>query len=387
MTNSEISVFIQNQVNKLIDDNEDNDYIQYLPFYENIEDKNLKYLFSYFQYHLNHLFNFMNQKQNGHYNAEQSRQLISLIKDIRKVISIVKKFKIDDQYLKIIDECSTFLLHSGGSPIPDNFEQIEIIDFKPIFYSTTTINTNNESIHYQLKNIGSGSYAEVFKYKDTYYDKHFALKKAKKNLNPKELERFRIEFDSMKKLKSPYILEVYTFDEDQNHYIMEYADETLYDYIIQNNTKLNMLERKNIISQIFKSFEYIHNSIGLHRDISPTNILLKHYDNLVVIKVSDFGLVKIKDSNLTDDNTEFKGSLNDPKLNVIGGFKNYSIKYETYALTRLIYFIITGRKVIRDFKNKDFEDFIIRGVSDDLSERYSSIFEMKNLFYQIDFSI
>lgn len=60
------------------------------------------------------------------------------------------------------------------------------------------------------------------------------------------------------------------------------------------------------INQIFRAFEYIHENIGLHRDISTTNILLKKYDNdLLVIKVSDFGLVKLKNSTLTSDNMEY----------------------------------------------------------------------------------
>lgn len=114
---------------------------------------------------------------------------------------------------------------------------------------------------------------------------------------------------------------------------------------------------------------------------------MKEYDNdLLVIKVSDFGLVKLKQSTLTSDNTDFKGSLNDPKLNIVGGFKNYVIEHETYALTRLIYFIITGRITIdTKFDNKDFELFIQNGISDDLSIRHKTIKEMKNVFNSIKF--
>ena len=132
----------------------------------------------------------------------------------------------------------------------------------------------------------------------------------------------------------------------------------------------------------------IHKNIGLHRDISTTNILLKKYDNdLLVVKISDFGLVKLKNSLLTSDNTDFKGSLNDPKLNIIGGFKNYEIKHETYALTRLIYFIITGRIIIdTKFNNKDFESFIKNGISDNLDIRYETINEMKRIFNSIKFN-
>ena len=44
------------------------------------------------------------------------------------------------------------------------------------------------------------------------------------------------------------------------------------------------------------------------------NILIKEYDDTLVVKLSDFGLVKIPDSTLTTVNTEFKGYFNDPAL-------------------------------------------------------------------------
>lgn len=70
-----------------------------------------------------------------------------------------------------------------------------------------------------LKLIGECSYAKVFKYKDNFYNKYFALKRAQIGLNAKELERFKLEFDSMQSFNSPYILEVYSFDDQKNEYI------------------------------------------------------------------------------------------------------------------------------------------------------------------------
>jgi eukaryotic-like serine/threonine-protein kinase len=186
----------------------------------------------------------------------------------------------------------------------------------------------------------------------------------------------------MKKANFPYILEVYNYNENDNSYVMEFANTTLFNYIEKNNTTLSKSQRINIINQIFKAFEYIHHNIGYHRDISTTNILLKQYDNdLLVVKVSDFGLVKLKESTLTSDNTDFKGSLNDPNLNIIGGFKNYSIEHETYALTRLIYFIMTGKIVINlKFDDERFKLFIQKGISNDFNLRFKNIQEMKIQF-------
>ena len=365
-------------------------YGNYLAFYENVHPKTLAHLFAYFHFSFNSSFEFMNHKlYNRHYNAEDSRYLIEIIKYYKMLANALKNYKcpytIADRYKNTINESSKFLSNYGGSSIPEDFQPIELIEIEPIFYIESTIKIEN--YNFETKLIGEGSYAKVLKYKDEFYNKYFAIKKANKNLNEKELERFKIEFETMKKANSPYILEVYNYKQDDNSYIMEYADITLFKYIEQNNTKLSLSQRVGIINQIFRAFEYIHQNIGWHRDISTTNILLKKYDNdLLVVKVSDFGLVKSKNSTLTSDNTDFKGSLNDHKLNIVGGFKNYTIEHETYALTRLIYFIITGRVIIdTKFANKDFELFIKNGISDDLILRYKNIQVMKVAFNKIKF--
>lgn len=45
-----------------------------------------------------------------------------------------------------------------------------------------------------MKLIGNGSYANVYKYKDTFYNRPFILKRAKKELTDKEIARFKREF-------------------------------------------------------------------------------------------------------------------------------------------------------------------------------------------------
>lgn len=226
--------------------------------------------------------------------------------------------------------------------------------------------------------IGEGSYATVLKCYDSFYGTYFALKRAKRDLSDKELERFKREFDSTHTLNSPYIIKVFKFDASSNEYIMEYADKTLYDYIDKNNSKLPEQQRISIIKQILKGFEYIHSRNYLHRDISASNILIKEYDDVIVVKISDLGLVKLPDSKLTSLSTNIKGQLNDPSLSD-EGFQNYTMIHETYALTKLIYFILTGKSnmSISKIKNPKLRDFVVKGISDNKNDRYSSIAEMR----------
>lgn len=363
-----------------------NEVVRTIELYNNISNQYQQNLFAILHQEFNRLFNFMYSKSNGHFNAAESRQLMDYIKLYEDMEYVLKNtelsFKINDEYKNLINECKKFLVSSGGSTIPTDLIHVRLIDYGPIFFMMRTINIKRENIEekrYPIKLIGEGSYAQVFKYKDEFYDKDFVIKRAKKDLNGKELERFKKEYLTMKELKSPYVLEVYRYDDEKKEYYAECANQTLYDYISKNNDKIKAETRKSIAYQVFKAFSYIHSKGYLHRDISLTNILLINYDDVIVVKISDFGLVKEKESNLTSIDSEVKGSLNDNYLSIIG-FKNYSIEYETYALTRLILFIMTGKKNIEKIENKKIKDFVMKGTDRDIQKRYKSVEEMKEYF-------
>jgi predicted nucleotide-binding protein len=138
MKTNYIDIFIKNKYDEI-----PTDYIEdinkLLPFYSDIPRDDLTYLFAYLHYKFNSLFEFMNDKMNGnnHYNAHESRELISTI-DLKQkldkaLINSQYAFEIDNEYLNIINICNTFLEGSGGSTIPDNFNKIDIIEVQPIF--------------------------------------------------------------------------------------------------------------------------------------------------------------------------------------------------------------------------------------------------------------
>ena len=359
--------------------------LRYEELYNDIGNTNLRIVFATLHQQFNDLILFMYRKTNGHFNADESRALdyyINFFEDTKYVLKdTAYAFDINEEYKKFLNECKKFLSLSGGSSIPPDLEKLRIIDYEPIFFLQKSIKVirSNEDKRFNLKLIGSGSYAQVLKYHDDFYNIDVVIKRADKNLNEKEIERFKKEYSIMNNLNSPYILRVYRYDDNNNEYYAEYVDETLYDYIIKNNNTLSIEKRKNIAYQIFKAFSYIHSKELLHRDISLTNVLIKHYDNSDIIKISDFGLVKEKDSNLTTTESEIKGSLNDSNLSIIG-FKNYSIEHETYALTRLILFVMTGKTNLEKVKDTKIKEFVLKGTNGDVNNRYKSIQEMVSAF-------
>lgn len=366
---------------------------EFSDMYSGIENAKLKEILSTLHYDFTSLFRTMNERlptgENGaHFWADASRKLIAAIEIVLGLYSTLKNtkyaFEIDNYYFGLIKTCRDFLSSSGGTALPPNMEKVELYYTLPIFLpsESVTVTSPENSFSSSLKLIGVGSYANVFKYKDPFYNRFFVLKRAKKGLSEKEIERFKREYEEMQDFSSPYILEVYRYNDERNEYIMEYMDFTLDSYISKYNTELSVSKRKAIVQQILRAFEYIHSKNRLHRDISPKNVLLKCYDDIVVVKISDFGLVKIPDSLLTSATTEFKGYFNDPAL-LVDGFNTYGMIHETFALTRLIYFVMTGKTNTDNISDLKLKAFVIRGLNADKSKRFNTINEMAQAFRQI----
>lgn len=360
--------------------------------YSFVADERLKYIFSVFHKKINELIKFMYSKYdrcNYHFNADESRELSYYIKEYEDIKYMLKNtdnaFVLDDNYVNFLNYCKTFLVGSGGSPIPNPLNKIRLKEYEPIFsFSSHVVVTNiKEKKKCQKKIIGEGSYAKVYKFYDEFYDQLVIVKKANKNLNDKEIERFKKEYEIMKSFNSPYTLKVYNYNNKNNEYYAEYADSTIYDYIQKNNQKLTLNERYNLIIQILHGFKYVHSRELLHRDISYTNILVKKYDDVVRIKISDFGLVKEKDSNLTSLESEIKGSLNDKSNLSVVGFAKYNILHETFALTRLILFILTGKSNLDKVDNEEIRKFVLKGTSGVIEDRYKNIEEIKSAFIKL----
>lgn len=363
--------------------------IEFLDIYQSFSSQKIQEIFST----IHHLFvvnySAMNERlptgdYENHFGAENSRELIlaiDVLKSLERVLKTTKDaFTIDSYYEQIIQKSTEFLVKSGESAIPPHMEKIEIYWTIPILRKKDVVELGQNSTEHQyadLQKIGYGSYATVYSFIDKFYNRKFVLKRANANLAPKEIERFKQEYEQMTRLSSPYIVEVYRYDGAKNEYVMEYMDFTLKEYIEKQNPSVD--EKKRIIYQIFHAFKFIHSQNVLHRDISPANIMIKTYDDVNVVKVCDFGLVKIPDSDLTSVDTILKGCYNDPAL-ITEGFRNYTIQHETYALTRLIAFIMTGKATADRITDANLK---AKGLSPDKNKRFQFVGKMERAFRSI----
>lgn len=326
---------------------------------------------------LNGLFDFMNEKAgvNHHFNADQSRELLDLISEIKSIQAGLKRVGISlelrDDYPVALGYVSSFLQRSGGSPIPDGFTELGVVEYEPVFVSSETeIELGERRQRAERKVIGEGAFANVFSYESPQYDKKFAIKRAKSDLKVKELERFRREFEILKGLNFPYVLEVYRYKDDSDQYTMEFCDSTVERYIATRNADLPFNSRRRIALQFVYGLNYLHRKGILHRDISLRNILVKVHDQgAATVKLSDFGLAKDVNSQMTRTDSETRGSIIDPALH---SFKEYAVINEIYPIGHILSFIFSGRKPIDAIKGP-VRAIVDRCVTHDLGARYQDV--------------
>ena len=334
-------------------------------------------MFASFHQRLNGHFEFMNTKAgvNRHFNAHDSRELLSLMDEIEDSHKMLKRagieFVLAGTYQEVLSRCKNFLVRSGGSPIPDDFQPIDLIRHEPAFsLSDAAIVIPDRTARYELQMVGTGSYATVYRYIDLVYDMPIAVKQAKPDLDPKDLIRFRNEFKLLKSLRSPYVLDVYRYSEERDEYTMEFCDATLRKFVDKHNAGMTVATRRRIALQFLYGMNYLHSKDLLHRDVSLQNVLVRQYDgSVVVIKLSDFGLVKERNSELTSTGSETRGTIIDPTL---ASFKNYLLANEIYSIGFVLSFIFSGRTAI-DACSGPIRKVVDRCVAHEVSDRYPDV--------------
>lgn len=353
----------------------------YLDLYRS-EPPELAVVYASFHQRINNLLNFMNSKiygsGGGHFNADPSREFIALLQELQETRATLKRVgitvEIRPDYKKVLDECESFLVGSGGSTIPDDFGRVPLERYEAVLSTGGAVApARGANVRPKLAVVGEGSFALVHKFRDPVLDIDVALKTARKGLSDRELARFRQEFDTLKALNFPYVVRAYVYDSTQNSYTMEFCTTTLYEYIQKNNARLTWALRKRIALQFLYGLNYLHQKDILHRDISRKNVLVVEHDlGAVTVKLSDFGLHKSPESEFTKIDSSMKGTVIDPTLERFADFKPTN---DIYAVGHVLSYIFTGRSGL-DAAVGAVRQVVNRCTDNEVSNRYATVAEV-----------
>lgn len=92
----------------------------------------------------------------------------------------------------------------------------------------------------------------------------------------------------------------------------------------------------------------------------------------MLVKLSDFGLVKDQASEFTRTQTEMKGTVRDPML---GSFKDYAVVNEMYAIGHVLAYIFKGRESLPPATD-EVGRIIHKCAVNDLDQRYRAVTEL-----------
>lgn len=194
---------------------------------------------------------------------------------------------------------------------------------------------------YELRRrLARGGMAEVY----LGYDRRVRRRVAVKVLYGSDepfVRRFEREAEAVGTLSHDHILPLYDFGEQQPWYylVMPYVEGgTLRDYLLQR-TSLTLEEAGSFLEQIAAALQYAHDHGVIHRDVKPSNILLRPDGHAYL---GDFGLAKAKMG--AEAVTHVGAMVGTPEYMApeqSNGIHDY--RSDIYSLGVILYQMLTGR--------------------------------------------
>lgn len=198
-----------------------------------------------------------------------------------------------------------------------------------------------------IREVGKGGMGCVYEASDSNNNK-VALKmmSAKAAAHPDYREMFDLEVHSLRKLSHPSVVKIVGepfSDVGGNLFLpMEFVEGKTISQIVQANGAFNEQEALSIFIKLLDAFSYIHNESCIHRDVKPSNIMIRPDGSICVI---DFGIAK--DSKTSTGKTIGRvvgtdGYMSPEQAN---GF-NIDKRTDIYSLGCLLHYMLTGTHAI-----------------------------------------
>jgi serine protease Do len=151
-----------------------------------------------------------------------------------------------------------------------------------------------------LSELGRGGMGAVFKARDPLLDRIVAIKTLSMALSADDsfVRRFQHEARAIARLNHPGIVGIFDVGQETNvsFIVMEFIPGGSLEDLLKKERPLPPERVIQLLTEIAIALDFAHGRGFVHRDIKPANILL---DEAGKTRITDFGLVKEEDINLT----------------------------------------------------------------------------------------
>jgi serine/threonine-protein kinase len=206
-----------------------------------------------------------------------------------------------------------------------------------------------------IEPLGRGGMAEVYRGRHISLDRDVAIKVLPRTLAEQEdfRTRFEREAQAVASLQHPNIVQVYDFGEADGAYymVMEIIKGPDLGAYLSQHGKLPLAEAQLLVDGIASALDYAHAQGLVHRDVKPSNIMLKPVtvtgSGASSVQqqpvLTDFGIVKIRGAGTRLTNTGMVGTFDYIAPEQIRDSKDVDGRADIYSLGVLTYQLLTGR--------------------------------------------
>ncbi len=192
------------------------------------------------------------------------------------------------------------------------------------------------------KVLGVGGMAVVFEANDVVMNRKVAIKMLKEEMSRDEqaVKRFIIESKAVSMLSHPNIVKIFdvSVKGSLKYIVMERIEGITLKSYMQKKGPLSTDEILSYTEQVLGALLQAHEKGIIHRDIKPQNILLLKNGK---IKVTDFGIAKLSDSDATENSDKAIGTVYYISPEQASG-KEIDARSDLYSLGVLMYEMSTG---------------------------------------------
>jgi serine/threonine-protein kinase len=213
--------------------------------------------------------------------------------------------------------------------------------------SETFITGATLSSYHDLKLIGRGGMAEVYRATSPTQGRAVAIKALKANLAGEEQfrRRFMREAEIVSGLEHPNIVRVMDYGNENDAYyiVMELLSGPDLNHLLKQEKQFTLAKTVELLSGIASALDYAHQNGLVHRDIKPSNVMLDSSTTPPRAVLTDFGIAKISDAHTRITNTGMLGTFDYIAPEQIQASAEVDGRADIYALGVMTYQMLTGR--------------------------------------------